>query len=52
MTIFIIGWVLLFAYLISQRTRLQNIAINVQFIWVETALLSITGGALWLLYAV
>ena len=50
MTIFIIGWALTIAYIVADHTFLDKVSLVLQFIWVEAALLSITGGAIWMLY--
>lgn len=50
MTVFLIGWALTIAYLVANHEFLDKVSIAIQFVWVEAALLSITGGAVWMLY--
>ena len=50
MIVFIIGWLLIIAYLVANHTFLDNVSLALQFIWVKAALLSITVGAIWMLY--
>ena len=50
MIVFILGWALIVAYLVANHIFLDKVSLTLQFIWVEVALLSITAGAIWMLY--
>jgi len=49
-TVFIIGWILLLAYIAASQESLDGVQIWVQFVWGEASLLGITVGAFWMLY--
>lgn len=49
MIVFIAGWILLIAYLVIGHVPLRVIPIWIQFIWVELALVGISGGAFYLI---